>query len=193
MEKIDRLGWATGISFLSYGVRVGVRVNNSEIFEQLVDRFPPGWKPSRSPTVERLYSLVIGGSSTRPNVRRFNILYGNIEKLLRTLDLDEFLEAFESDLKLYVAAGARRRVFVHAGVVGWRGQAILIPGRSFSGKTALCELLRVGATYYSDSMLFWMLKVWCILTLDRFREENGRRLRQTPEMLGGRSAQSLCR
>jgi len=44
-----------------------------------------------------------------------------------------------------------RRVFVHAGVVGWRGQAILIPGRSFSGKSTLtAELVKAGATYYSD-------------------------------------------
>jgi hypothetical protein len=42
-------------------------------------------------------------------------------------------------------------VFVHAGVVGWKGQAIVIPGRSYSGKSTLvAELVRAGATYYSD-------------------------------------------
>jgi hypothetical protein len=36
-------------------------------------------------------------------------------------------------------------------VVGWRGQAILVPGTSFSGKTTLvAELVRAGAVYYSD-------------------------------------------
>jgi hypothetical protein len=35
--------------------------------------------------------------------------------------------------------------------VGWKGKAILIPGRSLSGKTTLvAELVRAGATYYSD-------------------------------------------
>ena len=75
MEKIDRLGWAAGISFISYGVLVGVRVNKPEFLEQLLDRFPPEWKLSRSLTVERLYSLIIGGTGIRPNVRRFNVLY----------------------------------------------------------------------------------------------------------------------
>src|SRR6266498_286213 len=103
MDKIDRLGWAAGISFISYGVRVGVRVNNPDILDRLTDRFPPGWKPSRGRVVERLYSLIVGGTGPRSNIRRFNILYGNVEKLLRTLDLDEFLEVFESDLKLHVA------------------------------------------------------------------------------------------
>jgi hypothetical protein len=54
-------------------------------------------------------------------------------------------------MKMYVAEMARRRVFVHAGAVGWRGKAIIIPGRSFSGKSSLvAELVRRGATYYSD-------------------------------------------
>jgi hypothetical protein len=36
-------------------------------------------------------------------------------------------------------------------VVGWNGQALLLPGTSFAGKTTLvAELVRCGATYYSD-------------------------------------------
>jgi hypothetical protein len=188
MDKIDRLGWAAGMSFVSYGVRVGIRVNKPEILDRLVDRLPPGWKPSRALTVERLYSLIIGGEGPRPNVRRFNILYGNVEKLLRTMDLDEFLDVFESDVKLHVAAGARRRVFIHAGVVGWKHQAILIPGRSFSGKTTLvAELVRAGATYYSDE--------YAVLDADGLVHpysrplsvrENGKHVKHTPEMFGGR-------
>src|SRR4029079_7212295 len=43
------------------------------------------------------------------------------------------------------------RIFVHAGVVGWNGRAIVMPGRSYSGKSTLvAELVRQGATYYSD-------------------------------------------
>jgi hypothetical protein len=40
---------------------------------------------------------------------------------------------------------------VHAGVVGWNGRAIVIPGKSYSGKSTLVrELVRAGAIYYSD-------------------------------------------
>ena len=50
-----------------------------------------------------------------------------------------------------IAEVARNRVFVHAGVVGWKGRAIVIPGRSYSGKSTLVsELIRAGAAYYSD-------------------------------------------
>src|SRR5205085_12389371 len=46
---------------------------------------------------------------------------------------------------------ARRRPFVHAGVVGWNGRAIILPGKSMSGKSTLvAALVRAGATYYSD-------------------------------------------
>ena len=151
MEKIDRLGWADGLSFTAYGVRVGVRVNDAQFLRQLKDYLPPGWKPASSPVVERLYSLILKNGETRRGVRPFNLLYGNITKLARTTNADEVLEIFESDLQLHVAESSRRKVFVHAGVVGWRGRAVLIPGRSLSGKTSLvAELVRAGATYYSD-------------------------------------------
>jgi hypothetical protein len=67
------------------------------------------------------------------------------------MDFNQVLETLEAHLDLIVAAEARRRLFVHAGVVGWRGRAILIPGPSGSGKTSLvAALIRAGATYYSD-------------------------------------------
>jgi hypothetical protein len=72
-------------------------------------------------------------------------------RLARSFDQDSLFETFESDLRLFVAELATHRVFVHAGVVGWKGQAIVIPGRSYSGKSTLvAELVRAGATYYSD-------------------------------------------
>jgi hypothetical protein len=67
------------------------------------------------------------------------------------MDLDEIIEALESHLQLYVAETARRRVFVHAGVVGWRGRAVIMPGRSHTGKSTLvAAMVRAGAVYYSD-------------------------------------------
>jgi Rps23 Pro-64 3,4-dihydroxylase Tpa1-like proline 4-hydroxylase len=55
------------------------------------------------------------------------------------------------DIERTVAQSSRMRLFVHAGVVAWRGLAIVITGRSFSGKSTLvAELVRRGAVYYSD-------------------------------------------
>ncbi len=151
MEKIDRLGWAAGLSMSAYGVRVGVRVNQAEALDKLQEHLPPGWKPSRVRSVEQLYSVFIGGSARRRGVRSFNLVYANAVRVGRSLQLDEVLEVFESNLQLHVAERSRQRLFIHAGVVGWKGRAILIPGRSFSGKTTLvAELVKAGASYYSD-------------------------------------------
>jgi hypothetical protein len=61
------------------------------------------------------------------------------------------LDLLRSRLEFRVATHAPSRLFVHAGVVEWRGQAIVLPGRSRSGKTTLvAALLRAGARYYSD-------------------------------------------
>jgi hypothetical protein len=96
-----------------------------------------------------MYSLVVGGGG--PKVRRFNLLYRGAERIARSHDLDGVYETLEEDLKLHVAAAAPSRVFVHAGVVGWRGGAIVLPGRTFAGKSTLVDaLVRAGATYYSD-------------------------------------------
>jgi hypothetical protein len=151
MDKIDRLVWAEGVSILSYGVRVGIRVNKPGILEKILPFLPPGWKPSSTHVVDRVYSIIAGGEGPKPNIRLFNIVYANANRIARTPELFQAIDAFESDLQLYVAETAPRRVFVHAGVVGWQGKAIVIPGRSFSGKTTLtAELVKAGMTYYSD-------------------------------------------
>jgi hypothetical protein len=151
MAKIDRLGWAAGIAFTAYGVSIGVRVTDASILDRVRALLPPGWKPTVKPTVRRLYSLIVGGPTKRPGLRRFNLLYEDSQRLLRTTDLDETLRQLELYLHQYVAERARRRTFVHAGVVGWNGRAIVIPGRTRSGKSSLvAALVKAGATYYSD-------------------------------------------
>src|SRR6266480_317696 len=151
MAKLDRLVWADGMSFISYGVRFGVRVNDSAILEEIIRRLPPGSKPSPIKIVDHLYSLIAGDARPDSKVRRLSLGYWNLLRIGRSRKFDEVLDAFESHVQLTVAEHAPRRVFVHAGVVGWNGRAIVIPGLSHSGKTTLVhQLVRAGATYYSD-------------------------------------------
>jgi len=80
-----------------------------------------------------------------------HLLYADSERIARDTELDRVLAALETDLHRYVAEASPDMTFLHAGVVGWQGRAILLPGRSLSGKTTLVrEMLRLGATYYSD-------------------------------------------
>ena len=64
---------------------------------------------------------------------------------------DIFLNYTLSRLRLAVAEFSEENIFLHAGVVGWREKAIIIPANSFKGKTTLTtELIKRGATYLSD-------------------------------------------
>jgi serine kinase of HPr protein (carbohydrate metabolism regulator) len=151
MQKVDRLGWVAGFSIKSYGVRIGIRSNEPLCLKRVCDHLPHGWEAISSEIVDRIYSIIIGGAQKRSGVRRFNLLYGDHVRLATSVDVNEVFHALESDLRLFVAEVAHHRVFVHAGVVGWKGSAIVIPGRSFSGKSTLvAELVKAGATYYSD-------------------------------------------
>ncbi len=150
-ERLDSLGWNAGLVFDAYGVKLGVRVNDASVLARVANLLPPGWSVQDSPLVEGLYSLKVAEPSTDARVRCYHVLYSGVGRIARTQDLDEVLEILESDLHAQVAAQAKTRLFVHAGVVAVRGQAVLIPGRSFSGKTSLvASLMRAGATYYSD-------------------------------------------
>src|SRR5262245_33841798 len=135
--------------FISYGVRVGVRVNDERILDSLPKHLPPLLKPTKAP-VDKLYSIVL---RERINRRRMRLhkLFEDDREIMQMDDVAALLNYFETMVQLHVADYAPRRVFVHAGVVGWQGKAIVIPGRSFSGKTSLVvEFLKAGATYYSD-------------------------------------------
>ncbi len=161
----------------AFGVRLGIRMNVPEAPESLTGYLPPGWQAvsGSEPVVDHLCSLIIGGDKSgrgaRPGrgVKTYNILYSGSWRAVRTLDREEALNTLARVLDFQVALQAPRHVFVHAGVVGWPGrgpcvgcepgaggepgreQAVLIPGRSLSGKTTLVRaLVEAGAVYYSD-------------------------------------------
>lgn len=137
--------WEAGISFISYGLHIGIRVNDSDVLMRLADYLPPGWEPSPLPVVDKLYSLIVASGND------YHLLYDEEGELARTTELSRVLHALDANLRLWIGTSVQDRLFVHAGVVGWRNKAIVIPGRSFSGKTTLvAALVKAGATYYSD-------------------------------------------
>lgn len=149
MEKLDRLGWTDGFSFVAYGRHYGIRTNQPQLIRALRGLAPPGSRWSDAEVVSRLYSL--RGGRERRGLRRFNLAYAGVRRIARELDLDLALRILESNLHLEVAASARRCLFVHAGVVAWDGRAIVLPGPSLAGKSTLVDaLLHEGAIYYSD-------------------------------------------
>src|SRR5438132_12724424 len=114
MAKLDRLGWADGLSFSAYGVRVGLRVNDKAILKRVLTRLPPGAKPADARVVNHLYSLTGFANNSNGKLRRFNLGYWNLARFARTRSFEDLLDGFESHLQLMVAEYAPRHVFVHA-------------------------------------------------------------------------------
>jgi hypothetical protein len=115
---------------MSYGVRVEVRSDTPRFLRELLERLPPGWKRIRAWSAHRVFTVPESSSAS---------------------ENQQALDRFEAEVKLFVAEMARGRLFVHAGAVGWRGRAVILPAPTLSGKSTLvAALVRAGATYYSD-------------------------------------------
>lgn len=142
----------TSVRARAYGVRFGVGVNDASLLPALLARLPPGARSCDQPSAQSFDCSVLrtaaAGDAGHANFWQVRV---GAESEARTTCETEALEAFEGFLRFEVARRAPLWTFVHAGVVGWRGRAILIPGFSFSGKSTLVHaLVRAGATYYSD-------------------------------------------
>ncbi len=191
MAKMDRLGWAAGISVEVFGLKIGIRTRDPAVLDSLISRIPDGWVPLETAVVDRLYS-VVSPTTARGNVRQLCVLYGDLGVLSRTARIEQLIEAFEADLDLYIASNTQHRLFVHAGAVQWNDRAIVIPGRSRTGKTTLvAEFLKRGAAYYSDDFIS-IDADGCLHPYPRplsVRRVNGTATRVFPEELGSAPAQ----
>ena len=180
--------WAAAVVGRSHGVRIAVRISTPDAVESVRARLPPTWKDSDDEVVDGLYSLVVGGPDPKnPTIKRYHVAYADSTRLERQLSLEPVLDALESDVGMYVAQEARRYVFVHAGVVGFHGKALLVPGKTFSGKSTLvAALVRAGAEYYSDefAVLDARGRVHPYPRPLALRDAQGHQARQPPEAFG---------
>src|SRR5579872_2771307 len=136
------------LTFIAFGLKVGVSVNDPSLLERLPAYLPYSWSPAPNADLDRRYELL-----KQPDVSRGHAyeLFRDGTILLRSGELDEVLDVLERDIRWLLADEARDWIFIHAGAVGWRGQAIVLPGASGAGKSSLvAELVKAGALYYSD-------------------------------------------
>ena len=125
----------------AYGRRVAVHLPDA-VVEEVLRRLPPAYARTDG-TAERMWAATEHGGSWTGQVDGEVLAVGDEPLVLA--------EALLSDLELWVAEHAEDRVFIHAGCVVVRGRAIVLPGRTMSGKTSLtAALVQAGATYFSD-------------------------------------------
>ena len=143
---LDDAAWPVELAIDAYGLRIALFASSRIALEGLHRATPPGARVIESPVTDARYSLLVSDRAGQPHR-----LYEDGSYVARGFDLPELVAALQSRLDFRVAVAARTRLFVHAGVVGWQGGAILVPGSSHSGKSSLvAALVRRGATYYSD-------------------------------------------
>jgi hypothetical protein len=151
MEKIDRLGWAEATCIEAYGLKIGFRTTVPGMLDQILPYLPPQWEPIDPPRRLDVVNSWVVGEERRRGLKSFDLMYAGARRIARTTDREVLLNDLQSDLWITIALMSRRFVFVHAGVVSWRGRAILIPGRTLTGKSTLvAAMVRAGAEYLSD-------------------------------------------
>lgn len=167
------------ICFDAYGVPIELRAHEPELLGALRRVVPPGASLTEPGAVATVFSILDGSGSY--------VLLADGARIAESAQLHEILALLESVLHFHVAVAARTRLFVHAGVVGWKGGAIVLPGRTHAGKSSLvAALVRAGATYYSDE--------YAVLDDDGFvhpfaralaiRDDTGRVRRVDPRTIG---------
>jgi hypothetical protein len=134
----------------AYGVRIGIAADDESIFEQVkaicaqafVGRLAFDDNAAKEPDLRYLFRTLDNGEV------EYDLDGERVSKFRKDFG---FSRHFNSIIRAHVAGRSKEWVFVHAGVVEWRGKAIVIPGRSHQGKTTLVsELIRIGARYMSD-------------------------------------------
>lgn len=133
----------------SYGVKTGIFSNEKSFFEEMLERIPRalpnGFNSIKTGETDHQIFVKVNKNSTKYKLLR------NEEKLVESASRETALDSFESYLRLTVAEFASKHIFVHAGVIAWKGKAIILPAYSFHGKTTLvAELIKRGAIYFSD-------------------------------------------
>jgi hypothetical protein len=174
----------------SYGVEIRLVSNRAEAIEAariILQKYLPDCFTETAETETAHQFRLVWNESEK------DTLYKNGESVFTRVSREKSLEYVGSEIRRTIAEFAVGRVFIHAGVVGWKGKVILIPGMSFSGKTSLtAALVKRGAVYYSDE--------YAILDEDGFVypfpktlsiRRDGDRFTQTEysvEALGGKAA-----
>jgi hypothetical protein len=128
----------------AFGVTVAVTAA-PEHFAAVRDFLPPCSRPVSDPPERGSFALV---KDTHDGLLR---VMCDEQPIAGPFDLRLALGILDAELRMYIALHAPDHVFVHAGVVGVEDRAIVLPGRSFAGKTTLvAALVKAGAEYWSD-------------------------------------------
>ncbi len=139
----------TAIAFEAFGARIGIRTAES-LAADLSPRLPPRARPIVTEDYDTVYSVERATEPTSSEPTSYKLTRDGVG-VGSSHSFSEVCRELESDMHFRVALAARGFLFVHAGVVQWKGQAVVVPGRTETGKSSLIlALVQAGAEYFSD-------------------------------------------
>jgi hypothetical protein len=172
-------------TFQSFGVNVKIESNSPELLNEAAAMSDRSLLGNIKPIKAKKPDIVFRLDQHGPQSYR---MYLNGEPNVSGRSRWKFLKFYEAMLRTMVGEYAPDLVFIHAGVVGWKGRAILMPADSYQGKSTItAELVRRGAAYYSDDFAILDKKgrVHAFPRMISLRDENYRPFELAPESIGG--------
>lgn len=148
--NLESLVWKNYFAFECLNVKIGFRSDNQNFIvrlkKKLSEILPIQWKEIPFNESQHNFS-VVQEAKTGNNYE----LYRETELVLAKVAVDGVLDYLETQIRSIIAEYNLDFVFLHAGVVSWKGKGIIIPGKSFTGKTTLVsELIKRNCEYLSD-------------------------------------------
>lgn len=130
-----------------WGWTVRISCEGEELFQRVLFQLPP--PPSEDP--ESRHRNTVNAHFTLTHQSNAYELRLNGEIVASHERRDIILAVLENKFQMDLATNAPDAVFVHAGVVAKRDRCVVLPGKSYSGKSTLVHALsKQGATYFSD-------------------------------------------
>lgn len=128
----------------AYGAILEIAAPDAEFLNELLQGLPRGWTAATD----------VRGKQWRFVARRTHDVVVTVNGAgveAHWPDVDGARAALREELRRYVGFHTPDLFFVHAGVVAYRDAVIVLPGRSFAGKSTLVRaLVAGGAEFYSD-------------------------------------------
>jgi hypothetical protein len=135
---------ARSVAVEAWGVPIHLTVGDPGLISAVQAVLPPGWTPADPEAASVRFSLAQAGAGAYDVAMDGQTIAGPVR-------IDRAIGVLDAQIRAFMAANAREWIFVHAGAIAYQERALLLPGASFVGKTALvAALVRAGATYFSD-------------------------------------------
>lgn len=138
-------------------MKIGISSSTQEIISdikrEVVENLPLNPSDIDYQNAEHYFDVNLKGSD-------YELLKNNF-KLSLSPDKVHTFKYLQNEIRQTIAEFAVSKVFLHAGAVGINGFGVIFPAETFQGKsTLITELVKAGATYYSDDFAILDENAW---------------------------------